>query len=1008
MAVAIPFIGAAVGGAIGGTFLGVSAATIGYFAGSLLASALFKPPNQQGPRLGDRRIVGTEYGQAIPWLAGSPRLAGQYIWVSKLREIANTQKVGKGGSQKVTTYTYECDVMIMLSENVTEGVARDWLNAELIRNNSRVKSSFADAVTVYTGAPDQMPDPTYEAAVGAENALAYRGRTTIVIRGLQLGGGKQLPNLEHQAVKEGQLIVVQDFQDYSQNRFVVTRDTLNPAAGFQACTTDQFKFGQSGYFINGGPTGREPGLIVGNSTDVVDIGAGDWFVGCWCWLEDRNVSPRGTIFANQVNTVPINGIWLQVLNSGSNLRCNVRNDGSAGPTNQYILESATGCPVEQWFHAAVERSGTTLTLYRDGVIVDQITGIPSDYRLDPNQLWSIGGSPTGSADNFGGYLDDFEFSTVARYGGLAFTPPTSPHVPDQHTQIYVPFNSPTQLIPGTEPLGSVIQQMLLRAGYFGGEIDVDAALDTTEVYGYVTGEVTGTRAHLETLRPFGKYESCCVDKLYVFPRSTTPVGTIAWEDLGASESPDATEPFPLQLGNETELPGQIALKYRNWSADQNVGTEFSDRIISTQLSTQAVEMPFVMTPTQAKSTVEAMLLDLLAGLGKVTISTGGRKYAYVKPGDIVEVTNPAGRTFRLRVLSKRDSIVMIEFQCTLDDASALNPPAITYDGYISTEDPARVPPALWETLPIPALADGDATQPGPYIAISPDRVDDNDDYPGAVFVRAKFPEAYEQEFITADECVIGATLTELPAFDKGSTAVQFDAKVRVRVRGELSSSTWADIFVDRTINAAVIGNEPVRFIRADFVQADGAFNIYDISQILRGQLGQEHEIVEHPINTRFVLLNSSLRRMVNETTDIGQTHQLKAVTLNTLLSSVDGEDFTEDSVALKPYSPWSLRALPDVSDLAVTWRRRSRLVARYTDAGTFTPLGESAEAYRVKVYDGATLVRTSDVTSADWTYPAADITSDGFASGDPITITVQQLSDLVGEGFTATVETSAP
>jgi hypothetical protein len=36
--------------------------------------------------------------------------------------------------------------------------------------------------------PTQLPDPTYEAAVGVGNAPAYRTRTTIFIEGLNLGG----------------------------------------------------------------------------------------------------------------------------------------------------------------------------------------------------------------------------------------------------------------------------------------------------------------------------------------------------------------------------------------------------------------------------------------------------------------------------------------------------------------------------------------------------------------------------------------------------------------------------------------------------------------------------------------------------------------------------------------------------------------------------------------------------------------------------------------------------
>ena len=68
--------------------------------------------------------------------------------------------------------------------------------------------------------------------------------------------------------------------------------------------------------------------------------------------------------------------------------------------------------------------------------------------------------------------------------------------------------------------------------------------------------------------------------------------------------------------------------------------------------------------------------------------------------------------------------------------------------------------------------------------------------------------------------------------------------------------------------------------------------------------------------------NNSIRRMVNEATDIDAEHQVKAVTLNLLLDSVAEEDFTDSGIALKPYSPWNLRALPDGADIDVTWRRR--------------------------------------------------------------------------------------
>jgi hypothetical protein len=159
---------------------------------------------------------------------------------------------------------------------------------------------------------------------------------------------------------------------------------------------------------------------------------------------------------------------------------------------------------------------------------------------------------------------------------------------------------------------------------------------------------------------------------------------------------------------------------------------------------------------------------------------------------------------------------------------------------------------------------------------------------------------------------------------------------------------------------------------------------------------------------RFVLLDSNLRRMANVLTDFDNEHQVKAVTLNTLLSAVPDEDYTDTGKALRPVSPWRLRAAIDGSDLEITWARRSRVVARYAESGTFTPLGETSEAYRLRIYDGLTLVRTVDLTAPTYTYSAANMAADGFTTGEAITINVVQLSALVGEGDAATIGATTP
>lgn len=983
MAIVIPFIGAAIGAGIGGTFLGVAAASWGYLAGSLLASALTKAPNQQGPRLQDLSITGTDYGQGIPWVCGTPRLAPQLVWMSPLREIANTQKVGKGGGSKVTNFTYECDLMLRLTENVTVDVARDWVNSELVRNGLAVKDGVWNAIRIYTGEQDQMPDPVYEAAVGVGRAPAYRGGTTIVLEGLQLGNGKQVPNFEHQVNTFNGVDLSGVLIDAPFNDIVEAED-------------------QAASPLNGTVTG--PTVVF--SEDRVTVGPVDDLI--------QFIGGKAAILGYEGEAR---------LYAAFDYTIEETTPGALPGGLQTFFVLPTGFPFFIRWMLRYEADGSLSLLcqnfYESAGAGGSIPNLPLSGRL--GFVW-----PEGFSDRIEVYLDDVLVTTATAPDrslrsstqfaiGVGTGIPSGRHV-SRHSYARFFFGTgfdPVFLPPIEENLKSMLDKLLNRAGYSSQEFEVHADLADIPMEGYASSSVTSTRAHLDTVRPYGLFEANCSDKIYIFPRAITPVGTVAWEHLGATEGyGELGDPFALTLGNETEVPAQIAVRYRNVLADWNVGTEFSDRLISSQQSTRVVELPFGMTPQQAKKVADTILKDAIAGLGRASLRVGGRRYAKYEPGEVLTTTNPqTGTGYRFRILTKRDMIFMQEWDVALDDAQALQSPAITYTGYISTDEPVRVAPTAWEVLAIPPVQDSDANRPGPYVALTPERLGVNDEWPGAVFVRARLPEAFEQIFITGDACVMGECLTTLTGFAGGSTVLDWGQKLRVRVRGELSSAEYFDLFQTRTLNAALVGNEPIRFLRAEFVSSDGPFRIYDISGILHGQLGQEHTIGGHVANERFVLLDNSLRRMANEATDIGQEHQVKAATLNTFLSAVTDEDFTDDGIALRPYSPVIVRALHQADgDIDVSWVRRSRLVARYNDLGVFAALGETTEAYRVKVYDNpvADPVRVIDVTTPAWAYAAADIATDGFASGDPITITVQQLSETVGEGFTATVETTAP
>lgn len=1000
MSEVLPYVGAAIGGFFGGP----TGAQWGFAVGSFLGAVTAEKPHIQGPRLDDLQIVGTDYGQCIPYVLGSPRLSGQYIWSSGIREIANTKKQGKGGGAKQTTYTYECDVLIMLSENVSAGVARHWLNSELVANLSNVKEGMWQSITVYTGESGQMPDATYEAWAGVGRAPAYRGHTTIAIRGLQLGMSKQLPNLEHQTgggpTTDPRIRLLTAFADASsedQSLFHIGAGSRNGGAlsdGYFRADYNSLSVNRL-YYENAGLLATS---VSGNTPVTYEV-----LLEC-AQFESTSSIEIIRIYKSE-GTNPFVASVTAISASSPRVIEIVEEGPGQGGSSAIAYQGSTPITHLGRLHVALTVFGdNTASIWLNGQRIKNRVPFAVDTSGALGRV-GVGGSEGLLQNAVIDYLG-LRVSRAEVYTGASFTPPAT-------LTGNLSNSGDDGLGPKPIPLDEALGKLLLRAGYTAGEFDIDSELDNVDVEGYAGPQVTPTRSHIDALRPLGLYESHCTDRLYIRPRAVNPSGTIPWGDLGASESPyDPADPFPLKMGNEVEVPAQIAVRYRNTASDWNTGTEFSDRQHSSLITTQTVDLGYGLTPPQAKRIADILLKDAMAGLGRATVRLAGRKHAKYAPGDVLTTTSPEGTTYRFRIVTKRDMVFMLEWEVALDDVAALVSDGVTSNDYVSIEEPAFVPPTEWEVIAIPPLMDADATAPGPYVAITPQlsatRVND---WPGAVFVRARLPEAYDQVFVSGDRAVMGECEGTLADFEHGSTVLDWTQTLTVLVYGELESAEFYDFFQDRTINAAIVGNEPIRFLRADFVEAVGAQSRYVLSGLLRGQLGQELTMGGHVAGESFVLLDGAIRRMVNTTSDIGQEQQVKAVTLNTLLSNVTDEDFTDDGIALRPYSPASLKALHQVvGDIDLNWVRRSRLVARYTDQGVFAPTGEAAEAYRVKIYsdpDGDP-VRTALVTSPEWTYEAGDLAADGFTSGDPITITVQQLSESVGEGYAATIETIAP
>ena len=218
---ALGFAGQAIGGAIGGSILGVSSAAIGGFIGSTIGGMvdnLLFPQKQTGPRLEDLTVTASTYGKPIPLLFGPEnRIAGNVIWSTGLIETKKkTKQGGKGApSVQVTEYSYRASVAVLLGAGQMNRLRKIWANNKLIYDVDQppdIEPGLYSAIRFYPGSFTQNPDPTIEAVVGVGQTPAYRGSAYVVIADLQLADyGNRIPNLEflveaHATITAGEIV----------------------------------------------------------------------------------------------------------------------------------------------------------------------------------------------------------------------------------------------------------------------------------------------------------------------------------------------------------------------------------------------------------------------------------------------------------------------------------------------------------------------------------------------------------------------------------------------------------------------------------------------------------------------------------------------------------------------------------------------------------------------------------------------------------------------------------
>jgi len=179
---------------VGGFIGGPVGAAIGATLGQQVDAAVFKPKGREGPRLADLKVQASTYGQQIPQLFGTMRVAGSVIWATDLIERRERRGGGKG-QPSVTEYSYAVSLAVALSSRPIRAIRRIWADGNLLRGAS---GTFQERCIFrwHDGGEDQAVDPLIASAVGPGSASGFRGLAYAVFEELELGAfGNRIPSL---------------------------------------------------------------------------------------------------------------------------------------------------------------------------------------------------------------------------------------------------------------------------------------------------------------------------------------------------------------------------------------------------------------------------------------------------------------------------------------------------------------------------------------------------------------------------------------------------------------------------------------------------------------------------------------------------------------------------------------------------------------------------------------------------------------------------------------------
>lgn len=1046
-------IGAGAGSAIGGTFLGASAAAWGWTIGGMVGQMVTAKSQQiEGPRASDIRPQAASYGAPIARVWGQARIAGTVIWASDPREISTEQSGGGkgGGGASQTTYAYETDMAVLVCEGPVAAITRIWRDGELVmdRRTSAGVTSIANSISpaIYLGAETQSPDPLIEADQG-DLAPAYRGRVYVVFERVDVTNQPAgFPNWEFEVVAE------------STSALIATTDTysLSPAPGtVHRAVHHSGAVGALSYL----PSGETRWTTIHRDGSAQYIGPG-WAssssgntltrraAGPWAIENSATYSYPAVVWYQAIageyeprpNSVTCVTRFVQFAVAGDR-RGVVIGLGGLGITIEWVefgtarlVGNLDGLPLytspapSRYVAYSTVAAGSPLDAwYLDGgdsIVLISTAGI---YTCAP------GAAPvqiaTGySGDLAGAFTNSFIFHPAADgRGGYAAVHAGAGNVYDIYrmslsgvlslvmwhanfgaanasvfdfaaglahrlaTGVSVGVRVAEGIAGASQSVADVIGDICDLGDVSAVERDTSGAAGTCE--GLALTSLCTARGAIEYILSayaIDAYESGGQVKFR--SRGGAPARTIS-ADQCLIESGRST--LAITTADDGDMPRRCSVLYQSRDSDYQQSTQTARMQSESGGVEISVQVPLLLADQTAADMATAMLWDAWDSIRRVSLSLGP-DCADLEPSDVITLSTAAA-DYRLRITAIEDAGIVRRVQAVTDGAGLGPRPASAATG----SPPGQpVGGALWSSLDIldiPPLRDDDATDAGVYVAIGPPA---DGPWPGAQLYESHDGEATWDAgpARVSPGAVVGYLSTPLAAANTTTGISLPECEIEI-ASGELESVSDDQLL--RGLNAAWIDGEIVLIGSATLIST----RRYRIGRMLRGRMGTD--ATAHAAGARFVLLQSPSRtalvRRAGTSAEVGREIAARAVTLGRSIQSASSVRYIRTGASARCLPPVKIAAGRGASgDILLSWVRQARAAFAWT-SGRDVPLDEVSESYEIDIYTefGGVYKRTISTNTNSGIYTAAQRSADGI--GNWFQLRVYQIGAL-GRGRGGIVE----